>query len=71
MTKGRKMDQNTLTRDFIREQTGLDIPQSDAENIHRSLVEYCRILIEIDQKPTDAKPENPVSNPAPFRKVFQ
>lgn len=37
------------TRLFIQEQTGLEISQSEADEIRQSLVRYSRILLEISQ----------------------
>ena len=53
MRKGYKTDLNKLTHDQIREQAGLEISEAEAEEIRRSLVQYCRLLIEIDRETKD------------------
>ncbi|RKX26308.1 MAG: hypothetical protein DRP45_03855 [Candidatus Zixiibacteriota bacterium] len=44
-----KAELNQRTCDLIRKQTGVELTEAEAEEIRQSLVQYCRLLIEISQ----------------------
>jgi hypothetical protein len=48
--KNSRVDLNYRTHKFIREQIGLDLSQVEAEEIRRSLVQYCLTLLDIAQE---------------------
>jgi len=52
--KNYKADLNQLTREFILEKTGLEVSDIEAEEIRRSLIDYCRLLVEINNSLADS-----------------
>lgn len=47
--KTAKNRMNHRTQEFLLEKCGVAVSEAEAEEIRRSLVQYCRLLIEISQ----------------------